>query len=653
MQLGKGHPPTTMKSNTDNSNILYPISGGRRFIAHPINNDNSHQNQDALQQLEQNLRSVLKQQHLPQKIQQHYQAQGMNFVPLSQNGHRENTVRSDRNEKTFGNSSTPRTMEERSSNHEQNDNGSDKCIAVNRQRRNIATPTSHLSPLSSPSFNRNNNGLYALGDEVQPLSTTDLQKDFRSHVSSRLSSDAILGNWSELINSEETSNDILMNNLFHSELKMSRENKTTDNVNKLKSPTTFTSNSSQRHVHPFSKVESTEPLPPTSKHAITPKEMNIEKPSQQNPATGIVRQAKDFQDLQSNHSNVMLETLPDKRSKDQTKIPRRKNPKDASSLSKSKQKRKRTLKRKPKFPALQKDPPLEEQILALPAITLAPSLLANIVINDPRYNSTKSSTKSDGGGFSHHRVTTPTQNWKNYGKNDDSKSPIHIFREMLKSRGHNEIHSIDLEGSEYDVVPSPLQLASYGMELVWAVQSSNPPLLRELLGCGLSPNPCNQFRDSVLGDLVCKQGNAPIYRCFVNEFNADLQVVDGFGRTLLHHCCWAKDFCRPIVEDILQRDPIQIFLKDKQEKTPLEYVRPDAYKAWNRFLSEVADKYWPKGSNLPEFSPPFGERRKPNGDLLDPPMALTPALATSVASGNITPKTISNMSEFDRKTYGM
>jgi len=263
--------------------------------------------------------------------------------------------------------------------------------------------------------------------------------------------------------------------------------------------------------------------------------------------------------------------------------------------------------------------------------------------------------------------------------NDKNVSPQQFFCELLKSRGHNPMYSIELEETEYDVVPSPLQLASYGTYIAWAVQSSDSSLLRKLLGCGLSPNPCNQFRDNILGDLVCKQGNIPIYRCFVHEFNADLQVVDGFGRTPLHHCCWAHDLCRPIVEDILQRDPVQMFLKDKHEKTPLEYISSRAggdghlYREWKSFLKEMADKYWPAGSKLPGISSSMlhhpnnnnndhnhndrttntnRRRRCPNGDLLDPPKALTPMLAAGVASGTITPEAIAKMSELTRSKYG-
>ena len=232
--------------------------------------------------------------------------------------------------------------------------------------------------------------------------------------------------------------------------------------------------------------------------------------------------------------------------------------------------------------------------MALPAIVLSPSVLASIVTNDQRHSKGSAAIvrngKADGSSSrssisTHRTIKNPTRKRKHSDTSggaggdddddtdvDDKVSPQQFLRELLKSRGHNPLYSIELEETEYDVVPSPLQLASYGTYIAWAVQSSDSSLLRKLLGCGLSPNPCNQFRDNILGDLVCKQGNIPIYRCFVHEFDADLQVVDGFGRTPLHHCCWAHDLCRPIVEDILQRDPVQMFLKDKHEKTPLEYI---------------------------------------------------------------------------------
>jgi len=508
-----------------------------------------------------------------------------------------------------------------------------------RERRYEPTQQSLSSQIPSGSIS---SGLFALGDEFQPLPNSQ-QKESRPP----LSSDALLTNWSEEATSEEVANDIFMNNLFHAELKMSRQNKRTDKDSKLKPSHTHSESSQQRQVIPCSKIdESLEP------NVVSQNQEKTDVANQKNFESQPNYYSANFLGENSNVSTGTTELASSKPLKDKPKKSRKNKSKQTLSPSRTKQKRKLWLKRKPKFPVLEKDPPIEEQILSLPAVALAPSLLASLVADDPRYTSTGVSNMPNPtintNNRKRRRIGTSCPVKYNIDDDDDS-SPCQTFHNILKARGHNEKYSTETEGTEYDVVPSPLQLASYGGYLVWATQSSDCSLVRKLLGCGLSPNPCNQFRDSILGDLVCKKGNFPLYKCFVNDFNADLQVVDGFGRTLLHHCCWAHELCRPIVEDILQRDPIQIFLKDKQEKTPLEYVRADAFGDWNRFLKEVADKYWPKGSKLPQLSAPFSGKRQPNGDLQDPPEALTPALATGVASGNITPEAVSTMSELSRK----
>mmetsp|Transcript_20461 Transcript_20461/g.44508 ORF Transcript_20461/g.44508 Transcript_20461/m.44508 type:complete len:427 (-) Transcript_20461:276-1556(-) len=326
----------------------------------------------------------------------------------------------------------------------------------------------------------------------------------------------------------------------------------------------------------------------------------------------------------------------------------------SSMAAKPKQRRKSTSGKKPSFPSLQKEPPIEERILTLPVIVLSPSFLASVIANNPTYRSTDCNIKnSDTAALVQQSISEEYNDDKNAdGDGDRNVSPQEKFRQILKDRGHDEDYSIELEGAEYDVYPSPLQLASFGSSLVWAVQSSDCTLLRKLLNCGLSPNPCNQFRDSILGDLVCKQGNIPIYNCLMDEFHAKLQVIDGFCRTLLHHCCWARKLCEPIVEDILKRDPIQMFLKDKHGKTCLDYVRAENWGPWNRFLGEVADKYWPRGSTLPRLSSSYGYRRHRDGDRPDSPTVISLVLAAKISSGSIAAEAVANMSEEARESYG-
>ena len=307
-----------------------------------------------------------------------------------------------------------------------------------------------------------------------------------------------------------------------------------------------------------------------------------------------------------------------------------------------KQQKKRRKKKSKGGDGQEEDPSIEEQISTLPATIMAPSVLASIVMGKQQQNYNHPH-------HHHHHKQQQQQQHKPLTTVRDADveahqvvSPSKTFQDILKRNGYDKMYPIDTEETEYDAAPSPLQLASYGTYLVWAVQTSNVELLGKLLDCGLSPNPCNQFRDTILGDLVCKQSNVPIYICFVDEFNADIQVVDGFGRAPLHHCCWSHNLCKEIVTDILQKDPAQIFLKDKHGKTPLDYVRPDTYEDWNAFLLDVSDTYWPVDSKLPDLISP--RDRRPNGNQVDPPNALSPLLAASVSSGLITPEdAIANM----------
>ena len=309
-----------------------------------------------------------------------------------------------------------------------------------------------------------------------------------------------------------------------------------------------------------------------------------------------------------------------------------------------KQQKKRRKKKSKGGDGQEEDPSIEEQISTLPATIMAPSVLASIVMGKQQQN------YNHPHHHHHHKQQQQQQQHKPSRTVRDADveahqvvSPSKTFQDILKRNGYDKMYPIDTEETEYDAAPSPLQLASYGTYLVWAVQTSNVELLGKLLDCGLSPNPCNQFRDTILGDLVCKQSNVPIYICFVDEFNADIQVVDGFGRAPLHHCCWSHNLCKEIVTDILQKDPAQIFLKDKHGKTPLDYVRPDTYEDWNAFLLDVSDTYWPVDSELPNLISPR-DRRRPNGNQVDPPNALSPLLAASVSSGLITPEdAIANM----------
>ncbi|KAL3911067.1 MAG: hypothetical protein SGARI_001822 [Bacillariaceae sp.] len=261
---------------------------------------------------------------------------------------------------------------------------------------------------------------------------------------------------------------------------------------------------------------------------------------------------------------------------------------------------------------------------------LPPSVLASMFSVET--NPSKPKAVPVKAGKTHIKARKRRYNVSLSGDEATDMKPQDVLGELLDRRAYDKDHRFKADDSGYDAVPSPLQLASFGTHLVKAVQKSDIAMLSALLECGLSPNP----------------SNLPVFECLLNH-GCDLQVVDGFGRTPLHHCCWASTFCRPIVEIILERDPVQIFLEDKHGQTPLEYVRASLYGEWNDFLEEVADKYWPMGGQSARIESP--KERRPDGHLPDPANALSVTLASMVSSGSLSPEQVESMDEHTRRSY--
>ena len=275
-----------------------------------------------------------------------------------------------------------------------------------------------------------------------------------------------------------------------------------------------------------------------------------------------------------------------------------------------------------------------DQTFLLPSTMVPPTVLASVC--------TGTNTKK--------RPSTVASNKKKpakKGKVMDSL-PQDVLMSLVEQQGHGELTRIKSEDAGYDTMPSPLQLSSFGTQVVHAVHTDDVEMLGKLLDCGLSPNPCNQFRDSIV-DLVCKRNNVAIFKCLL-EHGCDIRVVDGFGRTPLHHCAWASVFSREIAEAILERDPLQIFIEDKRGQTPMEYVRVNIMSDWTEFLEEMADKFWPKGQPVARLVRPKDSR--PDGTLPDPKNAVSAGLASMISSGNITPEQFNLMSEDAKKSYG-
>ena len=100
------------------------------------------------------------------------------------------------------------------------------------------------------------------------------------------------------------------------------------------------------------------------------------------------------------------------------------------------------------------------------------------------------------------------------GVQQEVSSPQAFLDRMISACGYCTKMFSSLEGGYY-CKPTPLQKASYGIRTVQAVRSSDAALLTKLLQCGLSPNPCNAFGESIV-HMACRRGDFEILQVLVN-----------------------------------------------------------------------------------------------------------------------------------------
>jgi hypothetical protein len=228
------------------------------------------------------------------------------------------------------------------------------------------------------------------------------------------------------------------------------------------------------------------------------------------------------------------------------------------------------------------------------------------------------------------------------------ESPQDYLNAIWKERGYDQqLQRISSKTAGYSKKATPLQLASFGSEVVKACNTDNAEVLSLLLDCGLSPNPTNKFGDTLL-HLVCKRANERVLQCLI-QHGCDLQVADSFGRTPLHHVAWSGTFSSKNAKTLLDADVCQILVEDQHHKCPLEYVRTEDWPKWIDFLRQHVDEYWPVGGGqtkealLPRDKPPRAASESESTISLD--------LASQLASGAISPDVVKRMDQDTKRKY--
>lgn len=214
-------------------------------------------------------------------------------------------------------------------------------------------------------------------------------------------------------------------------------------------------------------------------------------------------------------------------------------------------------------------------------------------------------------------------------------SPQGFLDSIVSKRGYSTRRFKTLETGYYSK-PTKLQRASYHLHMVQLVGNNNVKEVRAILQCGISPNPCSIYGESLVHS-ICRQGNYGMLEVFL-EAGCSFQIADDCGRTPLHDACWATRPSFEIVKTILQHDPRLLYMTDCRGATPLSYVRRDQWVAWIDFFDDNKDVFWPQRSGGIEPPPPLANKPANSKPLPNPVDALEPDMCKVLCSGKMSPQ---------------
>jgi hypothetical protein len=194
---------------------------------------------------------------------------------------------------------------------------------------------------------------------------------------------------------------------------------------------------------------------------------------------------------------------------------------------------------------------------------------------------------------------------------------------LLKSHGYSTRQYRALDSAYYNT-PTALQLASYDVHMRSVILRDEGALYKALV-CGLSPNACNQFGDSLVHKVCRLLGDYDLFQV-VFQAGCSLQCADDYGRTPMHDACWSADPSFGVFETLMQEDIHMFYMQDNRGFLPLSYISAEHKKDYINFLDAVKDVYWPVRSVARdgEEQPPPLALEKPNSrPIPDPRNALS------------------------------
>ncbi|GMH98064.1 hypothetical protein TrVE_jg12665 [Triparma verrucosa] len=248
------------------------------------------------------------------------------------------------------------------------------------------------------------------------------------------------------------------------------------------------------------------------------------------------------------------------------------------------------------------------------------------------------------------RIITVGGKEPEYVSPQNDLNPQEWLDRRFEERGYSTENFSSLECAYYNK-PTEFQQASYGLKVVNMCRTNDVEGLAEIMECGLSYNPCNQFGESLI-HMACRRGNYPMLKYLVDR-GCSVQICDDFGRTPLHDACWTSEPNFKIVELLLDTDTRLLHIVDCRGATPLAYIKRENWQKWKEFFASKVETYW-----FARDLAALGEEPAPALSLEAPCTRVLPdhaaplpiQKATDLASGKITPEDLKKEEEKNEAT---
>jgi Ankyrin repeats (3 copies) len=234
-------------------------------------------------------------------------------------------------------------------------------------------------------------------------------------------------------------------------------------------------------------------------------------------------------------------------------------------------------------------------------------------------------------------------------------SPKEYCKTLLHSLGYVDYRYRVLD-SGYNNQPTSIQLASYNDYIVKLVDNKKIHDLKDCLLSGISCNPVKEETGDTLCHYICYKGNVAmldiLLQCCNETIGTDyspLQTCNYKGRTPLHDACSAPTLNLGIIEIILKYDPNLLFMADKNDTLPIEYIRQEHWSEWIDFLTNKLHIFFPKRNTSKELDiskpkpqpiPPLVSVQPHSRPFPDPPIYLAIQIIELIANGTMRPSLI-------------